>query len=171
MSSKYNLNHEQISFLLNNKELKELFLATIKLTSDHKQAYNLISTNIKTIVDENQNALNFINSENLSYLINAIANGGISNKVARDVMLEIIKTNDDPKIIIEKNNWGQISDEKIILEQIKIVLSQNQQSIIDFKNGKDKALGFLNGQVLKAFKGKGNPNIVSKLMLEELNRS
>ena len=75
-----------------------------------------------------------------------------------------------PSKIIEEKGWVQISDEGAIKEVVLKVLENNPQSIADYKAGKDKALGFLVGQVMKASKGKANPQIINKLILDVLNK-
>ena len=62
----------------------------------------------------------------------------------------------------------QLSDPSQLLPIINDILNQNQQSIDDFKNGKDRAVGFLVGQIMKATKGQANPGVVNKLLQEEL---
>ena len=75
-----------------------------------------------------------------------------------------------PSVIIEKNGWVQISDENAILEVVKKILENNPQSIIDYKAGKDRALGFLVGQAMKETKGKANPKMLNEMFLEELKK-
>ncbi len=62
----------------------------------------------------------------------------------------------------------QISDEGELRKMVTEVLDNNPQSIEDYKNGKDRAIGFLVGQIMKATKGKANPPMVNKLLLEEI---
>lgn len=75
----------------------------------------------------------------------------------------------DPKEHIEKEGLTQVQDEGFILNIVKEVLSQNPQSIDDLKNGKDRAFGFLVGQVMKQSKGKANPQIVNTLLKKEID--
>ncbi|MDJ1632126.1 hypothetical protein QNN00_26045 [Bacillus velezensis] len=62
----------------------------------------------------------------------------------------------------------QISDESVLLKLVTDALDSNPQSIEDFKNGKDRAIGFLVGQIMKASKGQANPPMVNKILLEEI---
>ncbi len=62
----------------------------------------------------------------------------------------------------------QISDEGVLLKLVTEALDNNPQSIEDFKNGKDRAIGFLVGQIMKASKGQANPPMVNKILLEEI---
>ena len=76
----------------------------------------------------------------------------------------------DPEEIIKEKGWIQISDEGAIKEVVTRILENNPQSIIDYKAGKDRALGFLVGQAMKETKGKANPQMLNKMFLEELNK-
>jgi len=75
-----------------------------------------------------------------------------------------------PEVIVKEQGLVQISDEGALTEIIEKVLSENEQSIIDYKNGKDRAIGFLVGQIMKASKGKANPQIVNKMLIETIDK-
>ncbi|EAE4002614.1 Asp-tRNA(Asn)/Glu-tRNA(Gln) amidotransferase GatCAB subunit B, partial [Listeria monocytogenes] len=72
--------------------------------------------------------------------------------------------------VVKDKGLVQISDEGALRTIISEILDNNEQSIVDFKNGKDRAVGFLVGQVMKATKGQANPPMVNKLLLEEMNK-
>ena len=75
-----------------------------------------------------------------------------------------------PEEIVKEKGWIQISDEGAIKEIVLKILENNPQSIADYKAGKDRAIGFLVGQVMKETHGKANPGIVNKFLLEILNK-
>ncbi|MCT8136675.1 Asp-tRNA(Asn)/Glu-tRNA(Gln) amidotransferase subunit GatB [Anaerobacillus sp. CMMVII] len=106
--------------------------------------------------------------EALAKMIALIEKGTISNKIAKDVFKELIEKGGDPETIVKEKGLVQISDEGEIRKMIIGILDQNQPSIDDFKAGKDKAIGFLVGQVMKASKGKANPQLVNRILLEEI---
>lgn len=81
----------------------------------------------------------------------------------------MFETGEDANTIVEKKGLVQISDESAIQEIVKKVVENNPQSVADYKAGKDKAIGFLVGQVMKESRGKANPGIVNKLLQQELN--
>jgi aspartyl-tRNA(Asn)/glutamyl-tRNA(Gln) amidotransferase subunit B len=96
--------------------------------------------------------------------------GGLSHKQCADILAKVLE---DPTLTPEKAKEAlhivaQVSDSGAIMGFINQVLAANPQSIVDFKAGKDRALGFLVGQVMKASHGKVNPAEVSKLLSEEL---
>lgn len=75
----------------------------------------------------------------------------------------------NPTSIVEEKGWVQISDEGKLKEIVLEVIQANPQSVADYKNGKDRALGFLVGQVMKATKGKANPKMVNELILKQMD--
>ena len=82
----------------------------------------------------------------------------------------MFETGEKPEAIIKKKGLIQISDEGELEGIIEKVLDENQQSVIDYKNGKDRALGFIIGQVMKATKGKANPQLVNKMVRERIEK-
>ena len=102
-------------------------------------------------------------------MINMVNDGEISGKQAKVVFEEIMKGK-DPKKVVEEKGMKQMSDTSELLAMITTVLDNNPQSIEDFKNGKDRAVGFLVGQVMKASKGQANPAMTNKMIQEELKK-
>ena len=93
----------------------------------------------------------------------------IGKKVLEEMFVEDAATR-NPEEIIKAKGWIQISDEGAIKEVVMQVLEANPQSIADYKAGKDRALGFLVGQAMKATKGKANPQMLNKMFIEEMNK-
>ena len=106
--------------------------------------------------------------DNLAGMIQLIADGTISSKIAKKVFKELITNGGDAKEVVKAKGLIQLSDPAQLLPMINEVLDKNQQSVDDFKNGKDRAVGFLVGQIMKATKGQANPGVVNKLLQEEL---
>lgn len=105
---------------------------------------------------------------NLADLVNLIDKGTISGKIAKDVFKDMQESGKKPAAIVEEKGLVQITDEGAIAAIVDEVLAANPQSVEDFKNGKDRAIGFLVGQVMKASKGKANPEMVNKLLREKM---
>ena len=99
------------------------------------------------------------------FLVNEIREDG------KTVLEEMFEKPRMPKEIVKEKGLLQISDEGEIKKIVDDVLTKNPQSIIDYKNGKDRALGFLVGQAMKETHGKANPKLLNKLFLEGLNNS
>ena len=94
-----------------------------------------------------------VSYDNLAMLSNILDKGEISSKQGKVVLEEMFNTSKSPKEIIEEKGMKQVSNEDEILKIVTKVLDENPQSIVDFKNGKDRALGFMVGQVMKKSKG------------------
>ena len=110
-----------------------------------------------------------ISSENLSKLINLISDGTISGKIAKTIFEIMSKEDKDPSIIVEEKGLKQESDPKALEALIQKVLSSNEDKVKQYKSGKDKLFGFFVGQVMKESKGKGNPQLINKILKEKLN--
>ena len=109
-------------------------------------------------------------AEELAELVELIDNGTISSAIAKKVIEELFENPKNPEDIIKEKGWIQISDEGAIKEVVLKILDNNPQSIIDYKAGKDRALGFLVGQAMKETKGKANPQMLNEMFLEELKK-
>ena len=103
-------------------------------------------------------------------MINYIQDGTISSKQGKKVFEILIKEGKDPEIIIEENNMKQISSPEELTVIINEVLDANSQSIEDYRNGKDRAVGFLIGQIMKKTGGQANPAVSNKLLVELLKQ-
>ena len=101
-------------------------------------------------------------------MIKLIKDGTISSKIAKKVFAETIKNGTDPKKYVEDNGMVQLSDLSVLEPMVAKVVDDNPQSVEDFKNGKDRAIGFLVGQIMKQTRGKANPKVVNKLLNQEL---
>ena len=103
-------------------------------------------------------------------MIRLIDDGTISGKIAKDVLLEMFETGKSAKSIVEARGLVQISDENELTKVVASVVAANPGPVDDFRNGKEKALGFLVGQVMKATKGKANPKLVNDILMKALER-
>ena len=107
-------------------------------------------------------------SKSLVSLINMLADGKINSKQAKEVLAVMYESGEDAQVIVDRLGLSQVSDDSAILEIVKTVLANNAQSISDFKAGKDRALGYLVGQVMKASQGKANPSKAKEFILKEI---
>ncbi|HAA81601.1 MAG TPA: Asp-tRNA(Asn)/Glu-tRNA(Gln) amidotransferase GatCAB subunit B, partial [Thermoanaerobacter sp.] len=88
----------------------------------------------------------------------------------KTVFEEMFGTGKEPEVIVEEKGLKQIANEDELREIIKKVIAENPKSVEDYKNGKEKAMGFLVGQVMKATKGKANPQLTNQILKEELSK-
>ncbi|MQR93894.1 Asp-tRNA(Asn)/Glu-tRNA(Gln) amidotransferase subunit GatB [Fictibacillus phosphorivorans] len=154
------------------KEMADFFEATISAGADAKQASNWIMGEVSAYLNNESKELDqtALTAEGLAGMIKLIADGTISNKIAKTVFKELIENGGDAEKIVKEKGLVQISDEGAIREIVVKILDANEQSVADYKDGKEKAVGFLVGQVMKETKGKANPPLVNKLIVEELKK-
>ncbi|MGB9780385.1 Asp-tRNA(Asn)/Glu-tRNA(Gln) amidotransferase subunit GatB [Caldanaerobacter sp.] len=103
-------------------------------------------------------------------LLKLVDDNVISGSIAKTVFEEMFFTGKDPQSIVEEKGLKQIADEDELRKIVKKVIEENPKSVEDYKKGKEKALGFLVGQVMKETKGKANPQLTNQLLKEELSK-
>jgi len=154
------------------KSTADFFEAVIECGASAKAASNWIMGDIWRIMNEKYIEIEQLpfTPKQLAQMIASIDKGVISNTAAKQVLENMFETSKDPDVIIEELGLKQVNDEGAILEIIKTVIEQNPQSVLDYKGGKDRAVGFLVGQVMRASKGKANPQTVNQLLTDELKK-
>ena len=166
----YNLSEKDANIITSSKYLSDLFEKAIEVCHNPKAVNNWIISDISRILNETEMDPIEIpfDAHQLGNLVLLIDKGTISSSIGKKVLVELFENPREPEEIIKEKGWIQISDEGAIKEVVLKVLEANPQSITDYKNGKDRALGFLVGQAMKETKGKANPQMLNKMFLEEL---
>ncbi|MBM7542173.1 Asp-tRNA(Asn)/Glu-tRNA(Gln) amidotransferase subunit GatB [Amphibacillus cookii] len=158
--------------LTSTKEMSDFFEAAIAAGADVKLVSNWLMGEVSAYMNKQQKELHDLplTPAALAKMITLIDDGTLSSKMAKKVFAELVENGGDPEQIIKDKGLVQISDEGQLTEIITAILDKNEQSIEDFKNGKDKAIGFLVGQVMKETKGQANPPMVNKILLAEIKK-
>lgn len=154
------------------KETSDFFDAVVAEGADAKQSSNWIMGELSGYLNAEGKELHDIalTPKSLAQMISLIEKGTISSKIAKTVFKELLENGGDPEVIVKEKGLVQISDEGALLKIIGEALDNNPQSIEDFKAGKQKATGFLVGQIMKATKGQANPQLVNKLLMQEIQK-
>ncbi|THG90623.1 aspartyl/glutamyl-tRNA amidotransferase subunit B [Alkalihalobacillus alcalophilus ATCC 27647 = CGMCC 1.3604] len=134
------------------KEMSDFFEETVAKGGDAKLASNWLMGEVSGYLNAEQKELADValTPEGLAKMIQLIQKGTISSKIAKKVFKDLIEKGGDPEEIVKEKGLVQISDEGELLKMVTEVLDNNEQSIEDFKNGKERAIGFLVGQIMKA---------------------
>lgn len=150
----------------------EFFEAAVAAGASAKGASNWIMGDISRVLKEKDSLIDDIpfSPQQLAEMIQLIESGAISNSAGKKVLETLFETPKSPKQIVEDLGLAQISDEGALQKMVQDVLDQNPQSIEDYKAGKDRAIKFMMGQVMKLSKGKANPQAVNALLKEELDK-
>ncbi|MGO4889734.1 Asp-tRNA(Asn)/Glu-tRNA(Gln) amidotransferase subunit GatB [Anaerobacillus sp. MEB173] len=160
------------SVITASKAMADFFEEALTHTSDAKQVSNWLMGEVSAFLNANNREISDVplTAEGLAKMIGLIEKGTISSKIAKQVFKEMIENGGDPETIVKEKGLVQISDEGELKKIIAEIVDNNDKSVEDFKNGKEKAIGFLVGQVMKATKGKANPQMVNQLLVEELKQ-
>lgn len=169
-TSDYGLSDYDASVITASKKLADLFEESLSYTKDVKAVANWIMGDLLGYLNANSLELDAakITGQGLGEMIGLIEQGTISGKIAKTVFKGMLESGKGPKQIVEEQGLVQISDEGAIAAVVEQIIANNPQSVADFKAGKDKAVGFLVGQIMKETKGKANPGLVNKLIVEKL---
>ena len=105
-----------------------------------------------------------IKPSHISQLMNYIVQGKISSKQAKDILNELWTGKLDIDEIIRSKNIEQVSDTGILMKEAQKILEKHPKEVQDYKNGKDKLMGFFVGQIMKEMKGKANPKVLNEIL-------
>ncbi|MEE1304910.1 MAG: Asp-tRNA(Asn)/Glu-tRNA(Gln) amidotransferase subunit GatB [Agathobacter sp.] len=164
----YDIPEYDAKILTESKHMADIFEAATKLCGKPKKVSNWLMVETMRLLKEKDMEPEDISFSpvNLAKLVDLIDDGTINSNVAKRVF-EVIFTEDaDPEKYIEENGLKTVNDEGEIRAAVEAVLAANPQAVADFKNGKEKAMGALMGQTMRATKGKANPAIVQALIRE-----
>jgi aspartyl-tRNA(Asn)/glutamyl-tRNA(Gln) amidotransferase subunit B len=165
----YGLNAYDAGVLTAEKEASEYFERVAK-GRDGKQAANWVITNLFAVLHRQGRSIaqSPISADALGRLLDLIADGTISGRLAKDVFEIMAETGGDPAAIVDERGLRQIKDTGAIDAAVVKVIAANPKQAEQFRSGNEKVLGWLVGQVMKATQGKANPQQVNALMRAKL---
>jgi aspartyl-tRNA(Asn)/glutamyl-tRNA(Gln) amidotransferase subunit B len=164
----YQLPEYDIAVLTEERPIAEYFEAVVKLYQHPKDVSNWMMSELLRLLKEQRSLEIPMKPEHFAQVLQMVRSGQITRTVAKDVIEESFKTGKAPQEIVREKGLGQISDEGLLAEIVTKVLTENPKAVADFRAGKEAALGFLQGQVMKATSGKADPHKVRALLLEKL---
>lgn len=168
--SEYELPDYDIEIITGSKHMADLFEATVALGSQPKKVSNwLMGETLRLLKEEELDSEDIrFSPENLGKLIALTESKAINSTVAKEVFEVMFREDVDPERYVEEKGLKTVTDESALRGTVEEVIASNPQSVEDYKNGKEKAIGFLVGQTMKAMKGKADPAGVNRLLKELL---
>ena len=165
--------NKEYSYAMRSKEDAQdyrYFPATTEICKKPKKVSNWIMGEIIRLLKENEMDPEDIKFSpvNLAKVIELADSGAINSTVAKEVFEEVFKHDIDPDKYVEEKGLKTVNDAGELQAVVEQVIRDNPQSVEDYRNGKEKAIGFLVGQTMKAMKGKANPGMVNKILKELL---
>lgn len=169
----YQLSGDDNSALVQDKELADYFEDCAKLYPQPKQICNWLIGPVAAEINSRKVGLAQLglSPEKLVELINSTASGTTSNLVAKEVLTKMIDSKKSASEIIKEEGLAQVSTADDLGIFIDEVIRENQKTVVDFQSGKENALQFLIGRVMKKSKGRADPKIVGELLRERLKKT
>lgn len=166
----YDIPEYDAKILTESKHMADIFEAATKLCGKPKKVSNWLMVETMRLLKDNDMDADEIKFSpvNLAKLVDLVDAGTINSSVAKEVFEKIFSDDIDPEQYVEENGLKSMNDEGELKATIQAVIDANPQAVEDYHNGKNKAIGALVGQTMKATKGKANPAVVNKLLMELL---
>lgn len=167
----YKLNESDIEVLVSEKEVADFFESVVKEFDKPQVVCNWVKGELLMHMNERNTDITGlgIKASSLAKVIKMADDNIISGLSAKDVLKENIETGKNPEEIVKEKGLEQVSDEGLLKSAVESVIAGNERSVKDFKGGKENALSFLIGQVMKETKGKANPKLVGEMLRKKLS--
>ncbi|MDD6240909.1 MAG: Asp-tRNA(Asn)/Glu-tRNA(Gln) amidotransferase subunit GatB [Eubacteriales bacterium] len=169
--TKLGLDDYEIEELLKDRDFVTYYEDCITLgVKNPTTLWNFLMVDILGYLNKNSLSLKDLKftKENLASLVNLLSDGKINSKQAKEVLSVMLEKGSDPLSVVKEKGMEQISDTGAIETLVEGVLADNAPTIADWQRGKDHALGYLVGQVMKRSKGKANPSLAKELILKKI---
>lgn len=159
-----------IGIITDSKHMADLFEETVAICKEPKKVSNwLMGETLRLLKEKSMDAEDIrFSPENLAKLIALVDSKAINSSVAKEVFEVMFDEDIDPDRYVEEKGLKTVNDEGALRKTIEEVIAANPQSVEDYRNGKEKAIGFLVGQTMKAMKGKADPGMVNRILKELL---
>jgi len=156
-----------------DRKLANYFEDCVKLYNEPKTISNWIMGDLLRELNNDGREIGDcpVDPKALTDLLKFLQKGTISGKIAKTVFEEMYQTGKSSASIIEEKGHSQISDESTIIKLVEETITAHPEQCEQFRNGKDKVIGFLVGKVMQASKGQANPAMVNKLLKEKIGKS
>ena len=158
--------------LIQNRPLSDYFNELLNENTNFKIASNLLLGDISAYLNKNEKVITetTLTKERFLELIKNMEDNTLTSKNLKDILDTVLESKDTIEKIIKDSGIENITDDSAIREVIKTIIANNPQSVEDYKQGRDRAVKFLMGQVMKETKGSANPKLAMDILTEELNK-
>ena len=166
----YSIPEYDIDIITNSKKMADIFEETIALGAEPKKVSNWLMVETMRLMKEHDKDADDISfsAKNLAKLIDMVDKKVINGSVAKEVFEKVFTDDIEPEKYVEENGLKTVNDEGALTKTIEEIVVANPKSVEDYKSGKEKAIGFLVGQTMKAMKGKADPGEVNRILKEIL---
>lgn len=168
--NEFDIPEYDIGIITDSKHMADLFEETVAICHEPKKVSNwLMGETLRLLKEKSMDAEDIrFSPANLAKLIALVDAKAINSSVAKEVFEVMFEEDIDPEQHVEEKGLKTVNDEGALRKTIEEVIVANPQSVEDYRNGKEKAIGFLVGQTMKAMKGKADPGMVNQILKELL---
>ena len=166
----YDIPEYDIGIITDSKHLADLFEQTVAICKQPKKVSNwIMGETLRLLKEKGMDAEDIsFSPENLAKLIALVEQKVINSSVAKEVFEVLFAQDINPEQYVADKGLNTVNDEGALRKTIEEIIAANPQSVEDYHNGKEKAIGFLVGQTMKAMKGKADPAMVNRILKELL---
>ncbi|MBX7220213.1 MAG: Asp-tRNA(Asn)/Glu-tRNA(Gln) amidotransferase subunit GatB [Blastocatellia bacterium] len=164
----YGLSFDDAALLTSGREMGDFYEETVQASGNARAAANWISSELLARVKAEEIATSPVSPAALGEMIKLIDDGTISGKMAKEVFDQMFKTGKSAGELVKEMGGGQISDTTQLEAFADEIIAANPKQATDYRAGKVALLGFFVGQMMKATKGKGNPQLVNEILKQKL---
>jgi aspartyl-tRNA(Asn)/glutamyl-tRNA(Gln) amidotransferase subunit B len=167
----YDLNEREAELLTAEREVADYFEATVDGDAGQaREASNWITGEIFALMRDSGLELSDVNISpaQIRELIELVREDTINNRTAKDVLIAVHESGNDPRTVVDERGLAQVSDEAQLLAVVRSVVDEHPDAVTDYQNGKKAAIGFLIGQVMKQMRGTANPGVARSLLEQTL---
>ena len=166
----YDIPEYDIGIITDSKHLADLFEQTVAICKQPKKVSNwIMGETLRLLKEKGMDAEDIsFSPENLAKLIALVEQKVINLSVAKEVFEVLFAQDIDPEQYVADKGLNTVNDEGALRKTIEEIIAANPQSVEDYRNGKEKAIGFLVGQTMKTMKGKADPAMVNQILKELL---
>lgn len=166
----YKIPQYDASIIVKDKRLADYYEECVNIYHNPKVVSNWIMGELLGILSRKKEDISQvkITPSQLAKMFRLIDEGVISGKIAKELFILMYESGKDPLMLVEEKNLRQVTDQKSLNEVVEKVIQENSQVVEEIRNGKEKALGFLVGYVMRETKGRANPSIVNEILLKKI---
>ncbi len=166
------LSEYDANVIVNQMDIALFYDEALKQGASAKTASNFLMGEVAAYLKEEKIAINEtkLSVENFVKLLSLLEKGTISNNIAKQLIVEILKTGEDAQQLVEKKGLSVLSDASQLEELARKVVQANPEQVAAYKGGRDKLFGFFVGQVMKETKGRANPQMLNEILKKELEK-
>jgi aspartyl-tRNA(Asn)/glutamyl-tRNA(Gln) amidotransferase subunit B len=156
--------------LTSSKDLAGYYENVVKAGAGTKLAANWVLSELMHLLNENKKEVTEspVTAQNLAELLSLVAQGNISGKMGKDILMEMFSTSKGPRQVMAEKGLEQINDPEKIAAAAREIITANPKQTAQYRSGKTATLGWFVGQVMKSTRGQANPQVVQEILKREL---